>query len=262
VNALAGKRVLNTRALEQQAALDRLLIERSAIPVSLPCIAIEPLPSTGKLDAELRRVAGGEYEWLLLTSMNASSAIEERVRALDLGISARVGAVGKTTATAVERWLGRAVDVVPIQQQAVALAASLPLTPGDRVLIPASSKARTDLAETLRARGAVPYVVEAYRTVAMADGGWQMTEEVFDAIAFASPSAVEGFAQRLASGGIHPEDLRRAAIGCIGSTTLQAAIAAGFSQAVQGPEETLDGLIAALELGIAAQAEREASRTL
>jgi uroporphyrinogen-III synthase len=260
VSALAGKRVLNTRAVEQQPALDCLLMVRGAIPVSYPCILIESLPAGGELDAELRRAASGDYAWLLVTSVNAAKALEERLRMLDLRISARVGAVGRVTADAVERWLGRPVDFVPAQQQAVALAAGLPITPGDRVLIPASSMARADLEDALRARGAVPSVVEAYRTVEMADGGWQMAAGAFDAIAFASPSAVGGFVQNLRRAGVALDELGPVAVGCIGPTTLAAAIDAGFSQAIQGPEQTLDGLIAALESGIEA-AERKASAT-
>jgi uroporphyrinogen-III synthase len=258
VSALAGKRVLNTRAVEQQPALDRLLVAHGAIPVSYPCILIESLPAGDELDAELRRAATGHYTWLLITSVNAAKALEGRIQALDLRISARVGAVGTATATAVERWLGRPVDIVPAQQQAVALAAGLPITPGDRVLIPTSSKARATLGDALRARGAIPHIVEVYRTVEHAATRWEMVTEPFDAIAFASPSAVDGFARKLHQAGIEPDELGPVAVGCIGPTTLESALDAGFSQANQGPEQTLTGLIAALETGIEA-AERKAA---
>jgi len=257
VSALSGKRVLNTRAVEQQAALDQLLLQCEAIPISFPCIAIEQLASTTKLDAELRHAAAGGYAWVLFTSTNTATSVEGRLRELGLRLSARVGAVGKTTAAAVERWLGRPLDFVSEEQRAVALAANLPISPGAHVLIPTSTRARSDLAETLRRRGAHPCVVEAYRTVEVA-GGWRMVGE-FDAVAFASPSAVAGFLQRMIAGGLRPRDLERVAIGCIGPTTFQAAIDAGFSTAVQASTHSLDGLVAALEQGISALAEREAS---
>lgn len=257
MSVLTGKRVLNTRAVEQQAALDQLLLQRGAIPISFPCIAIESLASTAELDAELRRAAVGDYAWVLFTSVNTASSVEQRLRALDLRLSACVGAVGETTAAAVERWLGRPVDFVSGVQRASALAASLPVSRGDHVLIPTSTRARSDLAETLRRREAHPRVVEAYRTVEVA-GGWRMVGQ-FDAVAFASPSAVTGFLQRMIAGGLRPRDLERVAIGCIGPATFHAAIDAGFSTAIQALTHSLDGLVAAIEHGISTIAEREAS---
>lgn len=261
MSALTGKRVLNTRAIEQQPALDQLLLARGAIPISFPCIAIEALVSTVELDAELRHAAAGGYAWMLITSVNTSTVIERRLLELGLTLSVRVGAVGKATAASVGRWLGHAIEVIPDNQHASALAASLPIKTGDQVLIPASSKARTDLADAVRKRGGVPRTIEAYRTVTteLADGGSQIAERGFDAIAFASPSAVEGFAGHLRSAGMAPADLSDIAIACIGPTTHQAALVAGFSSAVQASTHSLDGLISALEQSISALVEREAS---
>ncbi|MGH2549274.1 MAG: uroporphyrinogen-III synthase [Thermomicrobiales bacterium] len=260
MSALAGKRVLNTRAIEQQAALDQLLIERSAIPVSFPCIAIEPLESTTELDAELRHAAAGGYTWVLITSVNTSQVLEARLQALDLKLVARVGVVGETTAAAVEAWLGRAVDFIPESQHGVALAEHLAITPGDHVLIPASSKTRSDVADAIRKRGAHPHVVAAYRTVT-ANGGWLTAERKFDAVAFASPSAVEGFIWRLRSAAIGQAEMIDSVIGCIGPTTFEAARVAGFSKAIQASSYSLEGLVDALEQHYSTLAEREASST-
>jgi uroporphyrinogen-III synthase len=263
VSALAGKRVLNTRAIEQQAALDQLLVERGAVPVSFPCISIEPLESTVELDAELRHAAAGGYAWVLVTSANTSEVLEARLLALDLTLSARVGVVGEATASAVEAWLGRSVDFIPEDQHGVALAEHLAISPGDCVLIPASSKARSDIADAIRKRGAFPKVVAVYRTVTtgMADGGWQMAETGFDGVAFASPSAVEGFVWRMRSMAMTPSDLCDSVIGCIGPTTFEAAIAAGFSNAIQASSYSLEGLVQALEQRFSAIEHVEASST-
>jgi uroporphyrinogen-III synthase len=256
--------VLNTRAIEQQAALDRLLVERGAIPVSFPCITIEPLESITELDAELRHAAAGGYAWVLVTSANTSQVIESRLRALNLTLTARVGVVGETTAATVEAWLGRTVDFIPEDQQGIALAEYLAIAPGDHVLIPASSKARSDVAEVIRRRGGHPRVVAAYRTVTtgMADGGWQMAGTGFDGVAFASPSAVEGFVWRMSSAKLTAEALNHAVVGCIGPTTFEAAIAAGFSSAVQAASYSLEGLVSALEQRFSAITHVEASSTL
>ncbi|CAN5608499.1 hypothetical protein BH09CHL1_BH09CHL1_02500 [soil metagenome] len=264
MSGLTGKRVLNTRAIEQQSALDRLLVERGAIPVSFPCIAIEPLESTAELDAELRHAAAGGYAWVLVTSTNTSQVLEARLRALDLTLTARFGVVGETTASAVESWLGRKVDFVPDDQHGVALADHLAIAPGDQVLIPASSKTRSDVAEAIRKRGGHPQVVAAYRTVTtgMADSGWQMAETDFDGVAFASPSAVEGFVWRMRSAAKKPSDLSDSVIGCIGPTTFEAAVAAGFSNAIRASSYSLEGLVLALEQRFSAIEHVEASSTL
>ncbi len=251
MSALAGKRVLNTRPIAQQAELDALLIERGAQPISFPSIAIEPLESTERLDLELRHAAAGGYAWVLITSANTATVLEARLRALDLRINARVAAIGSVTAKAVERWLGQPVAVLPDKQHAVALAAQTPIKPGDCVLIPGSERARPELPQMIAQQGGIPISVAAYRTVSTpAPEGWQLAPGSFDAIAFASPSAIEGFCEQLTQAGLEPGNLAKIAIGCIGPTTHQAAVDNGFIKATQASEYTIEGLVQAVERAI------------
>ena len=69
-SALAGKSIVNTRAVHQARELDDLLIARGAIPLAYPCIAIAPPEESAALEAELERLARGYYHWLALTSVN------------------------------------------------------------------------------------------------------------------------------------------------------------------------------------------------
>ena len=80
---LAGRRIVNTRAANQAAELDTLLRAAGAIPVSFPCIAIEPVADPGPLDAALRMMFDGAYDWVLFTSVNTVRAVESRLRAIE-----------------------------------------------------------------------------------------------------------------------------------------------------------------------------------
>jgi uroporphyrinogen-III synthase len=243
--------VVNTRPIAQQAELDALLIARGATPISFPTISIEPLESTVHLDLELRHAAAGGYAWVLITSANTAAVLEERLRALDLRIDARVAAIGAVTAKAVERWLGQPVAVLPDKQHAVALAAQTPIKPGDCVLIPGSERARPELPQMIAQQGGIPISVVAYRTIsAPAPDGWRLDPQEFDAVAFASPSAIEGFSTQLHQAGLEPGDLSKIAIACIGPTTYQAAVDNGFIKATQAAEYTIGGLVQALERAI------------
>jgi len=261
MSALVGKRVLNTRGAPQHGSFSRLLQKRGALPVSLPCIQTVPAEAKEEIATELRRAANGEYAWVLFTSVFAVLTVEGHLRQLGLRLAARLGAVGWSTARPVERAFGQAVEYVPEAQNGAALAAGLPLTPGDRVLLPTSNLAPPALADALRGRGAEPRVLEVYQTIPLSEGGWPLAPGSFDAVAFCSPSAVAGFIRRLTIGGLNPDDLQDIVIGCIGETTRRAAVQAGFPTALQASTSTIDGLIDAIEEGLAARAERKASAT-
>jgi uroporphyrinogen-III synthase len=89
---------------------------------------------------------------------------------------------------------------MPASYRAVELAAAMAVQPGERVLIPQSEIASPDLAEALRAKGAIVTTVTAYRTIA-GSGGVNLPALLargeVDAIVFASSSAVDGFFARL-----------------------------------------------------------------
>lgn len=260
---LTGKRVVNTRAAHQAGALDALLQAEGAVSVPFPCISIEPVADPAELDAALQSAVNGAYDWVLFTSVNTAHAVGARLRALGsvnwASAPCRVAAVGTATAAAVERAIGRRVDLIPAEQLAAALAAALPLRAGERVLIPASSKARPELAEGLRARGAIVTVVTAYETVAAApEGDIGALIGSVDALTFASPSAVTGFSERLAASRREPDVLDGLVVACIGPTTLAAARAHRFPSPLMARDQSLGGLIQLLKTAFAARNEQEA----
>ena len=167
--ALAGRRVLVTRAREQAGSLLDLLRAAGAVPVLLPMVEIAPAADYRALDAALAALEG--YDWLLFTSANTVTYVEQRLRTVGYDWQSvgrgdvRVAAVGPRTADLLSA-RGVAVAYVPTAHTAVALAEGLPVRPGERVLLPASEIADGGLAATLRARGARVETYVAYRTVA------------------------------------------------------------------------------------------------
>jgi uroporphyrinogen-III synthase len=112
------------------------------------------------------------------------------------------------------------------------------------VLVPASSRARDELPLGLRRLGFEVEVVEAYRTVEppqLAESVRRCLDHGFDAVTFASPSAVEGFA------GAAGDRARGLAAAVIGPSTEAAARDAGFDVRAVAHPSTAEGLAVALE---------------
>lgn len=176
--------VLLTRPAGENAALATRLAARGIASRELPCIRIEPLTDAAPLrDAVL---ALGPSDLLVVTSAAGARAI---VAALDgRTAAASVAAVGPATAAACAA-AGLRVTFQPTVATGAALAAELPLPPG-AILLAQSDLAGPETAAALRARGAVVGVVVAYRTVALSH---EQAPDA-DAVVFASPSAVDGFA--------------------------------------------------------------------
>src|SRR4051794_36109159 len=127
---LAGKRVVNTRATHQAEALDALLVERGAIPLAYPCLAIAPGRSA-ELERTLIQLFDGGFAWLIVTSTNAGAAPADptAVPAPPPPVPPpyAVAAVGPATAVAIERLLRVGASVVPAVHRADQLARAIAL---------------------------------------------------------------------------------------------------------------------------------------
>lgn len=251
--ALAGRRVVNTRAAHQAAALDGLLEAQGAIPIAYPCIRIVPPADTAPLDAGLRKLAGGGFDWLLLTSANTVDAVANRCAALGLAMPpVRVAAVGTATAEAAAA-VGLRASLVPEEAVAESLAGALEIGPGTRIFLPESALARPTLADRLRGRGAAVTAAPAYETLRGSGGAdlpRLLAAERIDAIAFTSSSTVTFFFERLrteggAAGGA-PALVRGVCLACIGPKTAATVRAHGLDVAVQPSTYALPALVEAL----------------
>lgn len=190
--SLSGATVVLTRRPEDNAALGRLLRDRGADVIELPCVRSAPLEST----AELRRAidALDASDLLVLTSRRGADAVVEACGAAAVRCPAAV--VGAATAEHARR-LGLRVGFVASHADGRTLGLELPLPEGTVAL------ARSDLADArlpaiLRGRGAIVREVVAYRTVAEIAGETTQVARAMDrgpvTIVVASPSAVDALA--------------------------------------------------------------------
>lgn len=260
---LRHRRVVNTRAPHQAAALDELLRAHGAEPLAYPCIDIEPVDNDPEFDIALRKLEAGYYDWLVLTSPNTVMAIARRLAALKLKgdrESFRSAAVGPATSAAAQELLGITTLMVPEEFVAESLGASLPVRAHERVLLPESDLARPVLATMLRERGAEVTVIAAYRTVC-GTGGIDvprlMAKGEVDALAFTSPSTVTNFIERMRRENGPLERALEVCAACIGPVTAEAARKNGFRNVLEAPEFTLAGLTETMNEFFCDQVARE-----
>ena len=243
---LAGKRVVVTRPPEDAMPLVAMLRERGAETFVIPTVAIEPLADRTPLVNSISRLREGAYDWLVLTSSNSCSALADASVESWATSSFKVAAIGDRTATAALRFLKLRADFMPVTASALGLANELPISAAEHVLLPQSDIAPPVLAQSLRSRGAAVDVVTAYRTtqrVLLDNERDLLRSGAFDAVVFASPSAVRGFAQAISPSGPEPDAI---AI-CIGPKTTHAAHLAGFSRVATAAKPGTASLLEVVE---------------
>lgn len=256
LSALAGKRIVITRAEAQSASLREALHATGAEIVSLPLIRIVPPEYFADLDAALHDL--DKFEWLIFTSQNAVSAVANRLNVFKTSgnpsewrnlSSVRIAAVGKSTADAAKAagfsvaYTGKGGTATDLVNE---LAADLS---AKRVFLPHSDRASPALAPRLRELGANLTEVIAYRTVPLDAVDTRKRESVAraDAILFFSPSAVHAFLDQAKKGALCPIT-RSIAVGAIGPITFAALAEAGVHCDFQAPEPSVGEIVAVLAM--------------
>jgi uroporphyrinogen III methyltransferase/synthase len=244
--ALAGWRVVVTRAEHQARTLVTALGALGARPVELPVISLAPpLDGGAALAAAAARLAA--YDWVVFTSTNAVERFLPLLRDARSFGAARVAAIGPGTAAALgER--GVLADLVPPRFVAEALLEVFPAATGrssgaPTVLLPRAAEARQVLPQGLRRLGYSVDVVEAYRTVRAvpAPGALEALENA-DAVTFTSSSTVRSFVELAGRSRLPP------VVASIGPVTSATAAEAGLSVTVEAETSTIAGLVEALAL--------------
>ena len=136
--ALAGKRIVVTRARHQAADWEAVIRQFGALPIAYPCLAIAPPTDAAEFDRCLQRL--NEYDWLALSSGNAVRAVAERARILAVLVELnrmKIAALGPSTAAEVRRQIGKAADFVPSAFSADGLAREMPIGKRQRYPPPA-----------------------------------------------------------------------------------------------------------------------------
>lgn len=216
-----------------------------ANPIVAPMINFAATEDPEALEAALKSLARGEFDWLTVTSATTVDVLASQQAVIP--DSTRVAAVGETTAAALKA-VGYRFDLVPSEENtAHGLLAEWEAATGGviplRVLTLRSDVAKPLLTEGLRRIGHSVQSVVAYRTVGVAVSD-EVKQDVAGgevrAILITSGSVAEQVQLQL---GPLPEGI---VIAAIGPRTAKDARAAGLRVDVTAHEQTADSLIAAL----------------
>lgn len=250
--------------------------ERGARPLVLPLIDFERAEQAAPLDAALKALSTGRFDWLVISSATTVRALKGWSSARGLGLeqlvpaATRVAAIGAETAQ-VLGGEGLTVDLVPEHEQSAAgLAAAWPVGTA-QVLLPQADIADTGLRDLISAKGAEVATVVAYHTVDYPARPDRSLDSPSDSIASAATSAKPEAAYTLLpdeavrlvhSGDIDavvaasPSAARRIAgilaplgscrLVVIGRSTAAAAQELGLTVDATAKEPTPDGIVAAL----------------
>jgi uroporphyrinogen-III synthase len=255
---LSGCRVLVSRAKKQAGALSSSLKELGCQVIEIPFIEIRKPRSFKPLDTVLHNL--GNYEWLILTSVNGVEAMFERMAKWELGKSSlehlKVAAIGPATKKAIEKH-GLTVTVTPKEYVAESVVASLyKRVQGKRVLLVRAKVARDVIPSELRNAGATVDVIEAYETVIPKLSKERLQKTLVGnrkphAITFTSSSTVKNFVAlmglRSARAALRKNAPNRgvhsASIGPVTSATLREF---GFPVDIEAKQFDIPGLVAAI----------------
>jgi len=221
-------RVLVTRAADQGDELVSRLQHAGLDAVRVPTIDIELVSPDGDLDAAARRLAS--YAWVVITSANGARAIVGAGGRTRSGLNAPSwAAIGPATRRILEG-AGIAVAFEPGQSSGKALAAELPVTTGDLVLVVRGDLADEDLAVALRARGAAVDDLIGYRTREAPEASRELlraaiADGTFDAVVFTSGSTVRGLVALARAAALEIASIPAV---CIGPETAAEAARMGF----------------------------------
>jgi uroporphyrinogen III methyltransferase/synthase len=253
---LFGKRILVTRPKAQAADMVDRIEAAGGEAIEAPMIRIVEPDDFGPLDAACERA--GEFDWIVLSSVNAVDAFVDRLlagpRDLRTLKGVRLCVVGPSTGDRLARY-GLKVDLTPAEYRADAVVpamAELGDLRGQKVLLPHGDIGREVVAEELRKHGAEVTEVVAYRTVVSEperegepDIYRMLLERRIDVVTFTSASAVRNFVHVL---GDEPaaDLLRTTVVASIGPVTAEAAAQHNIHSTIVPSSYTIPALVDAI----------------
>ena len=160
-----------------------------------------------------------------------------------------VGAIGPATTQALEA-MGIIPDFVPEDHtnQGIAAALKQRKVARQQFLLPRADIADKELAQAITALGASVDDIAVYRTVpataAIARARTMLLEGKIDVVTFTSSSTVSSLVDAFSG---KPIELKGAKVACIGPKTAETAVKAGLKVDIMSKEQTIPGLVGALE---------------
>ncbi len=250
---LRGLRIVVTRALDRALGLAEKLEILGAEVERLPLFEIVPPEDPEALARAYSELTETDrFHWVVFTSAATPMPTHRG--------SAKFAAIGPATASALEAH-GLEPDWVANESHGAGLARELllHLKPGDRVLLPQASDARTELAQVLRAHDIQVATVVAYqkRLLPVSDQRLNLlfgpaTELSRTWVTFTSPRIVTTLSKLL--GPDWPRVSKAIAALSIGPTTSAALRAQGIEPAAVAVNPSEDALVEALVAAVARHA--------
>jgi uroporphyrinogen III methyltransferase/synthase len=241
---LEGKKILLTRPREQSEEWAARLRQLEAQPIIFPLIEISPAEDSSPINEAIDKL--DKVDILVFTSVNGVKYFQEALKKhkgnTQLSATILIAAIGKKTAESITS-NGWAVSYMPEKYTAAALGASLENVRDKNILIPTTPAASDELVSLLKERGARVEEAFVYQTRKLQHGRNELLKlinEGLNVITFASPSAVESFAEMT---GQHTGN---ALIACIGPVTAARAEEEGLSIDIIPEKYTAEGLTEAL----------------
>jgi uroporphyrinogen-III synthase len=242
-----GKTIAITRPLAQSESLRSGLELHGFEVVECPAIEIVSTEDWTALDAAIDSLA--TFDWLLLTSANASDIFFRRLSQRNAQCQIPIVAVGEATAEHAAQWGPHDVLRPADEFRAEGLLKVFPADlRGKRVLFPRAEAARETLPRELRRRGADVEMVPVYSTRKCEPGiallRDRLESHAIDCVVFTSPSAVRFVA--LEFGARLEPLLAGVSIASIGPIVREAIQQSGLAVDIEPPRAKVADLVEAI----------------
>ena len=245
---LSGRRIIVTRAADQAGEFSAMMTSRGATVLECPTIQLIEPTSWAELDAAIATL--NDFNWLVLTSVNAVRFFFQRLNSLGLDAralgSCKVCAVGPKTAEAIAGH-GIRPDLIPPDYKAegiVAEFAKLEIS-GQRILFPRVDRAREVIPQKLEQMGARVTAPVIYRNVLperlCPETLLALEKRCIDCITFTSSSTALNMAEQLGAD-LLADMLKGVAVASIGPVTSKTCRDLGLKVDIQPNEFTLSAL--------------------
>ncbi|GAB4109228.1 MAG: hypothetical protein Kow00105_17790 [Phycisphaeraceae bacterium] len=250
---LSGQTIVVTRARQQASELAARLEELGADVLQAPTIRFEPLDDWSRVDATIRSI--GQYDWLVLTSVQGVTVLADRLQALGRDArhlaGVRVASVGDATSRALRQQLAVVPDLQPTSAMGEALGRALVESCGDlsgqRVLLLRADVAGRALPKVLSEAGAEVTDLPAYRTLAVeglpGEVLGSLQAKTVDWVTFTSGSTVRNLVSLLGGDVSLLSGVKTASIGPMTSEAMREA---GLVVTVEADRPGIEGMVRAI----------------
>lgn len=248
---LFGQRIVVTRTRQQVSQLRNLLEELGADVLEAPTIQLVPPASWDEVDEAIQKI--NQYDWLVLSSINAVQTLAQRLDALSLDArhfaGVKIAVIGEPTAEALQTLVGLKADLSPARFIGESLAQVM-IKQGVKdqsILCLRADIARPKLPEMLETAGANVTQVTAYESQ-IVDTLPENVIEAFaqqqvDWVTFTSASTARNLATLL---GDNQKQLANVKIASIGPITTQAVHELGLKVHAEPQSSTIEYLVQAM----------------